>query len=411
MYLCGKGAYSKIYHDPKKNEVTKVNIRKEDLFGINYPAEYDITCRLNHPHLLKAKRITPEGHLIFDYYPYTLWSYEILTLPMFQKKLLLQQLMMAVEALHKSGYLHLDIKGDNVLINANKDHLVLADFGAALFIGAEDGKLSSRERIIDDLKAPELLQNKIEKKEGFFYRRETDYWSLGLLCLEVFNEVIPIYRRKNPAELFTRYKIILKNDDYFENLIPGEFEWQNNLKQLLAWDWQKRKLPLNSCNILLIRNKQDYPTYELNYKHLFTSTALLWSETSGSEKIEAFFLATDLFRRACHLDINHNRLLFVCYWIALKIAEGSSIDPREIDPDISDVKNLWKLELDVIRELKGELYHPNLFTHAVSLQDLIVSWRYLHESSKIKDYQLNKYPKKTNLSLLYYLYLAGVIFI
>ncbi len=404
--VCGCGAYSMIVHDPTKSEVTKVNSHHSDLLGIRYPVEYDITCRLSHPHLLSAKRITQEGYLVFDYYPYTLWSDKILNLPLHRRELLLEQLLSAVEALHEAGYVHLDIKGDNVLVNEDGTFLVLADFGAALFIGANKGKSSPRERIIDDLKSPELLLAKINQEE-LIYTRMCDYWSLGILCLEVLLGKPSHYRTKTPQEIY---------DDRRDNLglmisqVKGE--WQIYLQELLAWDVEKRHQPI----VLNAESPFKDPPVQasrMECKDIFLTSALKWIDICGTERVEAFFLATDLFHRLTSSQMstfNKNNLFLTCYWLALKVIEGVSVDPREIDPDNDKIKDLWKIEIAIIQHLNGCLYYPNSFTQARSIQDLLVAWRYLYSRDQPEErYSLQECPDKTNFSLEQLFYYLGYI--
>lgn len=400
-FFCGSGAYANILYDPVNNEVTKVNNTENDLLGLRYPTEHDITCRLSHPHLLSAKRITPEGYLVFDYYPHTIWNDKILNLPLSQRKILLHQLLSAVEALHNFGYIHLDIKGDNVLVNEEGAFLVLADFGSALFIGAEEGKSSPRDRIIDDLKSPELLLAKLNKKETI-YTRASDYWSLGLLCLEVLLGKPSQYRKKTPKDIYADREtnlatLINRVDD----------EWQSYLRHLLAWNEKERKHP-----ILVHPELHEHPIQSsgsrLECKKTLLLSARQWINICGVERVEAFFLATDLFHRTISLPFNRKELFMTCYWLALKVIEGVSVDPREIDPDGDQIKDICKIELKIIQHLRGRLYYPNSFTQAKSRQDLLVAWRYLYSRRQAKDkFTLEKYPGKVNFTLEQYFYYLG----
>jgi serine/threonine-protein kinase MRCK len=51
------------------------------------------------------------------------------------------EMVLAISSLHKLGYVHRDIKPDNVLIDVS-GHIVLADFGSCLKL-QEDGTVSS----------------------------------------------------------------------------------------------------------------------------------------------------------------------------------------------------------------------------------------------------------------------------
>ena len=398
--LCGTGAYSKVYRAGE--EVIKVNLKRYNFFGIRYPAEYDITCRLRHPNLLSAKRITQEGYLVFDYYPYTLFSKEIQSLPFEQKTFLLSQLLSGVSALHESGYLHLDIKFDNVLVSENKQHLVLADFGSALFIGRDKGKSSSRNRIIDCLKSPEHLKSRTKKDKKFIYRRSSDYWSLGILLLRILaGEAV------TSVAIYDSYKRLFKTKakEYIAQCLPDHPAWQEIISGLLEWNWQERHLPILHTSAPLSIT----PSFSLieadDLKDFFHQAIISYSDNSGEERVEAFFLATNLFRRVKRLqrDINVWTLLRVCYWIGLKIVEGASVDPREIDPDLEELEEFAKIELLVVREVNGILYPPNLFNEASSLQDLLVAWNYLYRQGGTT-FLVEPCPKKVDLTLNQYIY-------
>lgn len=412
--LCGFGVYAKIYRILNTEEVIKVNRHQHDFLGIRYPAEYDIATRLKHPHLIRAKRITEEGYLVFPYYQHNLSRDKILRLPLPQRKLLLKQLISAVDYLHDNGYLHLDIKGDNVLVSKNKDHLVLADFGAALFISNQESKISSRDRIPDYLKAPELLQMKIQGKTKFSYNRALDYWSLGLLCLDVLTGKLLRTKRKSIVDIYEEMYYLFSNPAakkrYLSQLLPDEEEWQDNLSLLLQWDPSKRILPFMNFSQpgLALVETPVLHWEERVYKRIITRLLVRLAHNFVIEKVEAFFLGVDLFMRCYYLSRPKDKLALTCFWLAIKTVEGVSVDPREIEPN-EDVTTLWLIELEVIRELGGRLYYPNLFTSAQSSKDLIIAWRYLYSDRRIKDFggkesalSLQESTDKSRMTLMQY---------
>lgn len=411
MMFCGRGSYSRIFYYSSQDEVVKVNNSREGSFlGLSCLAEYDITCRLNHQHLLKAKRIDQEGNLVFPYYPYTLYSQEVLSLPLATRKLLLHQLILAVDALHQCGYLHLDIKGDNVLVEQSLSSLVLADFGSALFIGGNETRTSSQEKIHISFKPPELFKK--NNLGEYTYSRFSDYWSLGILCLEILSSNHLLHQAINQQEL--KHNIV----SYLDKLLPDlDKEWKEILKGLLTWQEKERRLPYHQ-SLDLNSDKRIKITSKL--KQIIRETAKKWVYLTGNEKIESFILAVDLFCRYLslpkwddNLPFNSTSDLFtVSYWISLKLIEGANYDPRILfetgiyGPNREKIDKLQSLELFMIKKLEGKLYYPNLFTHAQTQEELLLLEDYFYgqKEEEKPNYKLRSYSAKSYWTLCLFLH-------
>ncbi|KAI9489326.1 kinase-like domain-containing protein [Zychaea mexicana] len=122
--------------------------------------------------------------------------------------------IVAVDSLHKMGYIHRDIKPQNILID-HTGHVKIADFGSCISIA--DAKKSPPTVAVGtcDYVAPEVLQ---AQEGNMTYGTEVDWWSVGIVLYEALQVFPPFYSSNSEKEtylniLFHESKLTF-NDDF-----------------------------------------------------------------------------------------------------------------------------------------------------------------------------------------------------
>ncbi|KAK3927456.1 Citron rho-interacting kinase [Frankliniella fusca] len=155
----------------------------------------------------------------------------------------LAEITSAIRALHQMGFVHRDIKPDNILLD-RCGHIKLADFGSSAKLSSSGLVQAEMPVGTPEYLSPEVLQG-IEATEGKSkirsnpsrspiahpvqaYGSECDYWSLGIVAYEMAFGKTPF----RSDQLATTYQHILQHKKYFK--YPDHIEVSNDFKDMVS---------------------------------------------------------------------------------------------------------------------------------------------------------------------------------
>ncbi|KAI9258989.1 kinase-like domain-containing protein, partial [Phascolomyces articulosus] len=151
--------------------------------------------------------------------------------------------IVAVDTLHQMGYIHRDIKPQNILID-HTGHVKIADFGSCISIqNAKVNKfflyiyiyiyVKSPPKVAVgtcDYVAPEILQ---AQEGNTIYGTEVDWWSVGIVLYEALQVVPPFYNSESEKQ--TYFNIMLHETKLeFNDDLPISAECKDLIRKLLS---------------------------------------------------------------------------------------------------------------------------------------------------------------------------------
>jgi Rho-associated protein kinase 2 len=154
------------------------------------------------------------------------------------------EVVMALDAIHSMGFVHRDVKPDNMLLDAS-GHLKLADFGTCMKMGP-DGMVRSETAVgTPDYISPEVLRSQGGTGE---YGRECDWWSVGVFLYEMLVGDTPFYAES----LVGTYGKIMDHQNALT--FPDEVDMNANAEALIRAFLTDRNSRLGKNGVQEIKN-------------------------------------------------------------------------------------------------------------------------------------------------------------
>jgi serine/threonine protein kinase len=156
-------------------------------------------------------------YLIFEFYPKgDLFEYIKVNSKGLKEqncKVMAYKILLAIQALHKMGICHLDIKPDNILLFGDNFEIKIGDFGLSSSIYRNNEKvLQSGDVGTEGYKAPEIIEGKDYDGE------ETDEFSFGVLLFVLLNGIKPFPTAEiidHGSKVKQLYRYLVTNSNYY----------------------------------------------------------------------------------------------------------------------------------------------------------------------------------------------------
>ncbi|CAD8178098.1 unnamed protein product [Paramecium octaurelia] len=330
--LIGEGAYSKVYKGliDKTQEFVAIKVidwsKVQDKYYVSgFQREVRILRDLDHQNIVKIIEMFHDAGQNREYLIMEYCDSQNLKYFLFQSggvlsenvtKIVLQQLLTALNELIKKEYLHRDIKPENILIHQRT--LKLADFGFSVKADYSGNQLF-RENVGTPLyMAPQILENK-------HYSTKCDIWSIGIMTYQLITGDYP-WMGDDPTQLLKSIKsqklsfplqiqISQEFKEFIINCLQFEekdrYNWDDLLDHKIfktKYVIQKNQIKIEQLQLAIDEIRQVQKKRGTPVEQLFTNLDMDGDKKLTFEEFQALLLYVDK-----QMEINIQKGIFYKY--------------------------------------------------------------------------------------------------
>ncbi|KAJ3558847.1 hypothetical protein NP233_g11419 [Leucocoprinus birnbaumii] len=219
--------------------------------------------------------------------------------------LLVSDVASGLEFLHRSGIVHADLKGANVLVSST-GRAMLTDFGASHIVRSNP-TTTTQAAITPHWAAPELLREVVPRPS-----QASDVWAFGCVIYEVVSGKIPFYLWPSMQVILTWVRLVSGDDVTPLTADPD--------REALQIDEPLKKL----MNLCWNYNEQERPRSE-EIVRLFSDLNL--SDNRPLPKVDNYAL-TATHRAGSHIHIDYNQVYHILNLFHEAPAQGLSDETK-----------------------------------------------------------------------------------
>ncbi|XP_054617437.1 rho-associated protein kinase 2-like isoform X2 [Dunckerocampus dactyliophorus] len=181
------------------------------------------------------------------------------------------EVVLALDAIHSMGFIHRDIKPDNMLLDRH-GHLKLADFGTCMKMDSTGMVRSDTAVGTPDYISPEVLQS--QGGEGH-YGRECDWWSVGVVLYELLVGETPFYTES----LVGTYGNIMNHKNSLR--FPDDAEMSQEAKTLICAFLTDREIRLGRTGVEEIKCHPFFKSDQWTFDNIRETVAPVVPDLNG----------------------------------------------------------------------------------------------------------------------------------